>query len=208
MYFVGYRKVNRVFPVFLGFLRAEGGRSVQLSVIEIVGIALLKVFAELDAGFERPRHELESRPDYPGAWSVAEHLEHVVLANHFLLLTIGKGCRKALKRAAVEPIPEAGSDLTPLAAIASPGVFDWQPPAHMLPGGRRPLEELREELRGERDMCLRHLAEMPAGEGRLCRIGMSVNRLGKLDMYQWLYFLAQHARFHLNFIERNRRGQM
>jgi hypothetical protein len=26
---------------------------------------------------------------------------------------------------------------------------------------------------------------------------MSVNDLGKIDLYQWLYFLGQHARRHL-----------
>jgi hypothetical protein len=26
---------------------------------------------------------------------------------------------------------------------------------------------------------------------------MSVNDLGKIDLYQWLYFLAQHARRHV-----------
>jgi hypothetical protein len=26
---------------------------------------------------------------------------------------------------------------------------------------------------------------------------MSVNALGRIDLYQWLYFLAQHARRHL-----------
>ena len=62
--------------------------------------------------------------------------------------------------------------------------------------------ELREELIGQRDICLGHLAEMPAGEGRcLCRIGMFVDGLGKWDMYQYFYFLAQHASFHLNFIK-------
>ena len=26
---------------------------------------------------------------------------------------------------------------------------------------------------------------------------MTVNGLGKIDLYQWLYFIAQHARRHL-----------
>jgi len=29
---------------------------------------------------------------------------------------------------------------------------------------------------------------------------MSVNASGRLDMYQWLYFPAQHARYHLRLI--------
>jgi hypothetical protein len=30
---------------------------------------------------------------------------------------------------------------------------------------------------------------------------MSVNQSGRLDIYQWLYFLAQHARRHISQME-------
>jgi len=42
---------------------------------------------------------------------------------------------------------------------------------------------------------------MGNGEGSLCKVRMSVNELGKIDLYQWLYFLAQHARRHLDQME-------
>ena len=172
----------------------------ESSTSETVAIALTQAFSELDACFDRPCRELESRPDRPDAWSIAEHLEHVCLANHFLLLTIEKGCRKALRRAAVVPIPEEESDLALLSPIASPGAFEWSPPSHMLPTGRRRPAELRAQLQSQRDTCLRFLADLPRGEGRLYSIRMSVHDLGRLDIYQWLYFLAQHARFHLTLI--------
>lgn len=170
--------------------------------IGTVGETVKQVFSRLDACFELSREELGHRPDYPDAWSVAEQLEHVSLANHFLLLTITKGCGKARKRAAAgAQLPEGESDLAQLAAIASPGAFDWSPPSHMVPTGMRELAELRAELRNQREHCLELLAGMPGGEGRLCSIGMSVQGLGRLDMYQWLYFLAQHARYHLAMID-------
>ena len=172
------------------------------STTEIIAVALNRAFSELDACFALPREKLESRPDRLDAWNIAQHLEHVCLANHFLLLTIQKGCRTARRRAAATPIPEAESDLELLAPIASPGAFDWPPPSHMLPTGRAPLSELRARLDGQRELCLRLLGGLLRGEGRLCRIYMSVNGLGKLDMYQWLYFLAQHIRFHLTLISR------
>jgi hypothetical protein len=34
---------------------------------------------------------------------------------------------------------------------------------------------------------------------------MSVNNLGKIDLYQWLYFLAQHSRWHLQQMAMNER---
>jgi hypothetical protein len=174
----------------------------QSSVNEAVESALQAAFRQLDACFDLQPSELEGCPEHQGAWSIAEHLEHVCLANHFLLLTIAKGCRKAAGRAAALPIPEGDSDLDLLAPVAVPGAFEWLPPSHMLPTGKRPLFELRPELHRQLAACLQLLAGMPRGEGRLCTVGMSVHGLGKLDMYQWLYFLAQHAAYHLAMIAR------
>ena len=175
------------------------------SAAETVHDTLVQTFSELDQWFERPWSALQSPPEYPGAWSDAEHLEHVSLANHFLLLTIGKGCSQALRRAGRVPIPEAESDLVRLQVIAEPGVFEWQPPPHMVPTGGRPPAEVRAALRGQCVRCLELLAGMPRGEGRLCTIWMSVNRLGRLDMYQWLYFLAQHGRYHLALLRQRQK---
>jgi hypothetical protein len=172
------------------------------SSAETVREAVVQVFSELAAWLARPPCELASRPDYPGAWSCLEHLEHVGLVNHFLLLTIRKGCAKALGRAGRLPLPEGESDLAPLAPVADPDAFDWGPPAHMVPAGGRAPAELRRLLEDQRERCLELLAAMPAGEGRLCTIRMSVHDLGRLDMYQWLYFLAQHGRYHLVLLER------
>jgi hypothetical protein len=172
----------------------------QAETQETVTRELAESFAQLDACFEWAPSFLQHRPSYPGAWSIAEHLEHVCLANHYLLLTIAKGCAKARKRAAVEPIPEGETDLSPLAPIAEPGSFAWEVPRHMVPTGKRELTATRAELKNQRGRCLELLAGIPHGEGRLCTIRISVNRLGQMDLYQWFYFLAQHARFHLVLI--------
>jgi len=172
------------------------------STVGTVHDALVQVFSELDRWLELPGPHLEARPEYPGAWTVLEHLEHIGLVNHFLLLTIGKGCRKALRRAEVQAIPETESELAPLAPIADPDAIEWQPPAHMLPTGTTDPARLRALLEGQGRHCLELLAAMPGGEGRLCSIRMSVLGLGRLDMYQWLYFLAQHGRYHLTFLAR------
>jgi hypothetical protein len=173
----------------------------QSATGEAVRDALVQVFSLLDDLFLLPEQELLSRPEYPAAWSLLEHLEHVCLANHFLLLTIAKGCRTALRRVGRVELPETESDLAVLSGIAEPGLFDWTPPAHMVPTGRREAGEIRDELRRQREQSLELLAGMPRGEGRLCSIRISVQQLGRLDMYQWLYFLAQHARYHLKMIK-------
>lgn len=37
---------------------------------------------------------------------------------------------------------------------------------------------------------------------QLATVATVHDTLGRLDMYQWLYFLAQHGRYHLALIER------
>jgi hypothetical protein len=187
-------------------LHCNGGIILQVSAAERVKDALALTFSDLDAWFERPLGELELRPGYPGAWSCLEHLEHIGLVNHFLLLTIRKGCAKALKRAGHEPAPEGQSELAPLFPIADPDAFPWPPPSHMLPAGGREPAQLRALLRSQGSTCLELLAGMPRGEGRLCTVRMSVQGLGRLDMYQWLFFLAQHGRYHLALLGRRRVG--
>jgi hypothetical protein len=49
---------------------------------------------------------------------------------------------------------------------------------------------------------------MPNGEGILYKTTMSVNDLGKIDVYQYIYFLAQHAKRHLAQMERNEQAYL
>lgn len=172
------------------------------AAIATVRDALVETFARLDAWCALPVEPLRQRPPYPDSWSAAEHLEHVSLVNHFLLLTIGKGVETSLRRARTQPIPLVESDLVRLAPIADPDSFPWEPPGHMVPSGATPISEVRELLSIQLNRCLGLLERMRNGEGRLCSFRMSVYRLGLLDMYQWLYFLVQHGRWHLEFLAR------
>jgi len=164
--------------------------------------AIDETFARLDSLCARPAAYLHHRPAYTDAWTVAEHLEHVSLVNRFLLLTIGKGAATALRRAQTRPVPAGESDLLRLVPIADPAAFPWEPPAHMIPTGTRPAADVRALLGAQQGECLGLLQRMGTGEGRLCSFRMSVYRLGMLDMYQWLYFLAQHGCWHLEFLAR------
>lgn len=92
--------------------------------------------------------------------------------------------------------------MTLLAPIADPDAFPWEPPGHMVPRGLRPVPEVRVLLAAQHGESLGLLERMEKGEGRLCSFRMSVCGLGMLDMYQWLYFLVQHGRWHLEFLAR------
>jgi hypothetical protein len=167
------------------------------ATVVTVRALLADVFGQVDAWFDRPADERRFRPA-SGGWTIDQILEHISLTNHFLLITWRKAVATALRRAEEgEPIPEGEVDLQRLQAIGERGSFAWAHPEHMEPCGETPAEEVRAHLRGQLDECLALLARIGHGEGALVRLHMSVNGLGRIDLYQWLYFLAQHARRHL-----------
>jgi hypothetical protein len=77
----------------------------------------------------------------------------------------------------------------------------------MVPTGKEPIDEVRSRLSAQHRHCLELLGRMAGGEGRLCSFRMSVYSLGRLDMYQWLSFLAHHGRWHLTFLGRRGMGK-
>jgi hypothetical protein len=165
--------------------------------VAIVRTSVVDQFADVDAWFERPIDERAFRPASQG-WTIDEVLEHISLTNHFLMVTLRKAVDKALQHAAHgQPIPAGESDLQRLEAIGRRGSFLWTHPEHMEPGGRAAPVEVRALLRRQREECLALLERLAHGEGALCQLHMSVNALGRIDLYQWLHFLAQHSRRHV-----------
>jgi hypothetical protein len=167
---------------------------------------LIRTFAVMDEWFDK-EHPLRCYKPLSGGWSVNEVLEHVMLTSHFLLILIEKGTVKALQKSN----GQAGADVVPanyslsnpaLQEIADPKAFPWQRPEHHQPTGQRSIHEVRREIRNQLDRCLITLDLLPNGEGLLHHTTMSVNGLGKLDVYQYVYFLALHAQRHLRQMEK------
>ena len=155
------------------------------------------VFAEVDAWFDRDE-ALRAFQPASGGWSVGQVLEHVTLTNRFLMLTLRKYAAIAERRARRgDPLTIGESDLMRLEVIGERGSFGWLRPEHMEPTDMPSLNEVRATLQAQLGECLILLERLGGGTGALCRVTMTVNGLGKIDLYQWLYFLAQHARRHL-----------
>ena len=168
-----------------------------------VRAALVDTFDQVDPWFDKPAAGRSYKPS-SGGWSIDEVLEHITLTSHFLMIVIRNSARTALKRAAAgAAIPEGESDLGLLEPIGRRGAFTWSRPEHMIPTGTVPSHEVRERMREQRRECLEILEQLGGGEGSLHRVRMSVNQSGKLDIYQWLYFLAQHARRHIDQMKEN-----
>ncbi len=155
----------------------------------------------LDAFFELPGPALAYRPA-DGGWTASEILEHVTLTSHYLLLIIRPHCAKAARRAAKQPAPVGESDLARLAPVGHPDAFPWIRPEHMEPTGTADPAAVRATMASQFAECVALLDGLPPGAGALVTVRMSVQALGRMDMYQWLVFLALHAQRHAVEIER------
>ena len=141
-----------------------------------------------------------------GSWSVPEILEHISLCSHYLLILIDKGAKKALNKARnTDPAfwdTAAAFHGDKLDEIGIHASFSWIRPEHMEPTGEKALAAVKTEILEQFDRCLQHLDQMPAGEGFLQKTTMTVNDLGKINVYEYIYFLAKHAQRHVGQMEK------
>lgn len=171
------------------------------NIISNIEAALIRHTAELDAWFD---HEETLHRMPREGWGVRDVLEHVMLTNHYLLKLIRKGSAKAIRAARAggyTNLPSGYCFYHPaLEMVGTADAFRWDTPRHMVPSGVLPVRQIRRTLRDQLYECLGILDAMPAGEGAYHKITMSVNSIGKLDMYQYLYFLALHQKRHIEQI--------
>lgn len=163
--------------------------------------AINETFTEIYPWFQQTPEVLSYKPKDHG-WTIAEVLEHITLTSHFLLIVASNGCAKALKRAQGQSIEDSESDLTKLALIGMRGTFPWIRPEHMEPRGKA-LSEVLTTMRSQQEQCVQLLEKLKNGEGSLFKVTMSVNQLGRIDLYQWIYFIAQHAKRHIGQMQDN-----
>ncbi|HEY5746744.1 MAG TPA: DinB family protein [Chryseolinea sp.] len=176
------------------------------SILKTVEKEAISTFSLLDGWFDEEQAVLDYRPQ-TRAWTVHEILEHVMLTSHYLMILIDKGCAKALKRAQDnkdfdwEQYTLLSKELLEIGEHKS---FSWERPEHMEPKGDVPINDVRIALRSQLMKCLEHLDTLPNGEGVFYKTAMTVNNIGKLDVYQYIYFLALHAKRHLNQLNANK----
>lgn len=176
------------------------------SIIAQITNSLLTTFNQIDTWFEKDIRLRDYKPAN-GGWSINQILEHIGLTNHFLLILIDKGTTKALQninqldlRIELENYQFHEQKLTQISLHKS---FEWVRPEHMEPKGAKSLPQVREQLKEQLGQCLATLDKLPNGEGVLHKTTMSVNDLGKIDVYEYVYFLAQHGQRHLVQMQKN-----
>ncbi len=179
-------------------------RSTMRNVIKVVREALLNNFKELDQWFEKDAALLHFKPERD-QWSVREVLEHITLTNYFLLLIINKSTRRALDRKSAGHnviVPGDYEDKFRQIDVIGSKSFGWSRAEHMEPTGFKEMAEIKALLKQQYAQCMYNLSLLKNGEGRLVFTNMSVNHLGKLDIYQYIYFLTKHIERHIHQMER------
>ena len=175
-------------------------------IINEIRLLLRETFAEIDKWFDKPKELRNYRPQN-GGWTIDGILEHIGLTNHFLLILIEKGAKKALQNSGKLDIQEELKAYTfhrdKLTEIGLHKSFNWIRPEHMEPNGKKTLWEVRQQLGEQLQQCLGYLETLKDGQGILYKTTMSVNDLGKIDVYEYIYFLAQHGQRHITQMTKN-----
>lgn len=164
-------------------------------------------FLMVDAWFNEEEILLNYKPS-TGGWTGIQILEHIMLTNHYLLLLIEKGTAKALKRTQTKGIEfdvDSLVDRNKLAEVGRHKSFRWIRPEHMEPQSKLKPSEIRKLLKDQEINCLDCLNKLKNGEGFLSTTTMSVNSLGKLNMYEYVEFLTLHMTRHITQLDNNKR---
>lgn len=172
--------------------------------IQFIDHELSKTLNEYGSWFEVHPELLSYRPET--GWNIEQILEHVTLTNQFLLILIRKGKKKAQDLATRTDLGQTVAayeyNLGRLEEIANHKSFIWIRPEHMEPMGDKTTFEIKRILVEQINECKEILKELSNGEGILYKTTMSVNGLGKLDVYQYIYFLCQHAKRHITQMQK------
>ncbi len=174
-------------------------------IIEIEDF-LKTTFREIDLWFEKDS-ELRNFKPTNGGWTIDQILEHIGLTNHFLLILIDKGTNKALANTLKLDLNEELKNYTfhkdKLTEVGLHKSFNWIRSEHMEPKAEKTLDQVRQQLKDQVQICLDNLDKLRNGEGVLYKTTMTVNELGKIDVYEYIYFLAQHGQRHITQMEKN-----
>ncbi|HXZ13700.1 MAG TPA: DinB family protein [Candidatus Sulfotelmatobacter sp.] len=133
------------------------------------------------------REQMVYRPE-PGAWSVAENIEHITAVENFILGLI----QKSLQEPAEDSKRSSMTDADVLHMVGTV-VRRVQAPERALPRNRWPVEELAAVFESTRERTS-EFAATTAGDLRRHFIPHFI--FGELDCYQWLLLLGAHTDRH------------
>jgi len=136
-----------------------------------------------------------------GGWNIYQVLEHVALANHFLLRIINKQAERAVqlatmvnKRTNTQPYV---LDRNKLKSMELTGSYIWVPQRYTEPTGDMPLLQIKMTLHDQLNQSIALL-----DDSKLLEAIGGTYVTGKIDALHYLYFLVQHMQRDLGQVER------
>ena len=175
--------------------------------IQEIQVHLIQTHSKIFDWFLEEEAVKNYRPKDNG-WTIVEILEHIALTSHFLLILIDKGAEKALRNvkglSLDKLIEEFDYDVDKLSNIGMHKSFSWMRPEHMKPTGTKSEFEIQQEMVAQINRCLLQLESLKNGEGLRHTTMMSVNELGKINVYEYIYFLSKHGERHIQQMIENR----
>ena len=175
--------------------------------IQAIQIHLIETHKNVIEWFNE-NEEVKSYKPNDGGWSISEILEHIALTSHFLLILIDKGSKKALKNinelSVDELLKSEKFNLEKIDRIGMHKSFDWIRPEHMEPTGEKEDEEIIDQLISQMTRCLNQLETLKNGEGLRYKTTMTVDGLGKINVYEYIQFLSKHAERHIYQMQENK----
>ncbi len=178
---------------------------IEIIISEIKNF-LDSTFNDIDLWFDKDA-DLRNYKPQNGGWTIDQILEHIGLTNYFLLILINKGTNKALANISKLDINEELKNYVfhreKLTEVGLHKSFNWIRPKHMEPKAEKTLVQVRQQLKDQVRQCLDNLDKLKNGVGVLYKTTMTVNDLGKIDVYEYIYFLAQHGQRHITQMTKN-----
>lgn len=174
--------------------------------IQDIKIHLRLTFNEVDSWFDKDIKTVNHIPSN-GGWTIQQILEHIYLTNFYLLILIEKGSKKAIRNYhdldLKSEMENYVFDQAKFEKVGEYGAFQWIRPEHMEPKGNLTLSEIRSLISLQYQQCINSLDRMRNGEGLLYKTTMTVNELGKINVYEYIYFLSLHAQRHITQMRNN-----
>ena len=137
-----------------------------------------------------------------GGWSIYQVLEHVVLANHFLLRIVKKQAEKSMQwvnRGGKNNVQPYVLNTGRLKSMELNGSYIWVPQRYTEPGGRMPLLELKISLHDQLEQAIEFLENE-----RVLKAIEESYVAGKIDALHYLYFMVKHIQRHLGQVSRSK----
>lgn len=173
-------------------------KNIQQTILTIQR-QLISAFALFDGWFDK-EHELLSYVPASHTMSISDVMEYTMLCNDQLLEKIGQENLDHLDLI-VTSDPDQASYLHDFDRLV-PDVANLRNLIEEVTiGQRQPLPVVRRKLRDQLNECLYQLELLGAGEGLLHYAASTVNSVLKLDVYQYMYFVAKHTQSKANLLE-------